>query len=93
MEDYSKEIIDMKFDKLKQESVNHYQLLDQRFNTLDKKLDETVDYALAKTQAMLLEERIKEKQERELEQRITTRWLIGISVTVGMFIFKELILK
>lgn len=42
---------------------------------------------------MLLEERLKEKQERELEQRITTRWLIGISLTIGMFILKELILK
>lgn len=93
MTEYSKDIIDMKFDKLKQDSINHYQLLDQRFNTLDKKIDDTVDYALAKTQAMLLEERIKEKQERELEQRITTRWLIGISITIGMFIIKELLLK
>ena len=93
MEKYTKEIIDMTFDKIKQDSINHYQLLDHRFNVLDKKTDKTVDYALAKTQAMLLEERIKEKQERELEQRITTRWLIGISLTIGMFILKELSLK
>lgn len=93
MEKYTKEIIDMTFDKIKQDSINRYQLLDHRFNVLDKKIDETVDYTLAKNQAMLLEERIKEKQERELEQRITTRWLIGISLTIGMFILKELILK
>lgn len=49
MEKYTKEIIDMTFDKIKQDSINHYQLLDHRFNVLDKKIDETVDYALAKT--------------------------------------------
>lgn len=93
MEHYSKEVIDAKLEKQKEENENHYQLLEERFNLLDKKIDEVVDYALTKTQNMLLEERIREKIEREAEQKITNRWVIGLAVTIAIFVLKEFLIK
>ncbi|MDY4760487.1 hypothetical protein [Streptococcus thoraltensis] len=93
MEKYSKDIIDMKFDNVEQGSINHYKLLQQRFDLLDKKIDNLVNYDLAQTHAMLLEQRIKEKQEREAEWRITKRWLIGISVIIAIVFLEKLLLK
>ncbi|MDG3131848.1 hypothetical protein MKL26_02250 [Streptococcus suis] len=93
MEHYSKEVIDAKLEKQKEENESHYQLLEERFNLLDKKIDEVVDYALTKTQNMLLEERIREKIEREAEQKITNRWVIGLAVTIAIFVLKEFLIK
>lgn len=74
----------MKFEHFKDGVNNRYQLLHQRFDLLDKKIDNLVQYDLAQTQAMLLEQRIKEKQEREAERRVTKQWLIGVSIIIGL---------
>lgn len=74
----------MKFEHFKDDVNNRYQLLHQRFDLLDKKIDNLVQYDLAQTQAMLLEQRIKEKQEREAERRVTKQWLIGVSIIIGL---------
>lgn len=93
MQYYSKEKIDSKFEEQNEKNIVYYHLVEERFNLLDKKIDDVVDYALAKTQNMLLEERIKEKIEREAERKVTNRWIIGIAVTIGIFVIREFFIK
>lgn len=83
---YSKSEIDLKLLHLESK-------IDSRFEQLNQKIEYSVQHILSETKNMLLEQQIKEKSERENERKITNRWLIGIAITIGIFVLKEFFLK
>ena len=80
-ETYTKSEIDLKL-------ANLTTKIDAQFDQLNTKLDYSVQHILSETKNLMLEQQIKEKDEREKERRVTNRWLIGLTVSIGLALIK-----
>lgn len=93
-ETYGKSEIDLKFNKISSDIQHGFDKLDSKFEQVDlkfEKLEQKIDFSiqqtLSETKNMLLEQQVKEKNERENERKTTNRWLISIAISlVGLII-------
>ncbi|MFD3024291.1 hypothetical protein [Streptococcus agalactiae] len=81
---YSKSEIDLKFENLETK-------VDSKFEQLSQKIDFSVQQILSETKNLLLEQQVKEKNERENERKSTNRWLIGIAISLAGLIISIIV--
>lgn len=83
-DNYTKAEIDLKFENLETK-------MNSKFEQLNQKIDYSVQHILSETKNMLLEQQVKEKNERESERKSTNRWLIGIAIALAVLIISILV--
>lgn len=74
-DNYSKSEIDLKFSTLEDKMASKFELLNQKW-------DASVQQILSQTKVLLLEREMIEKSAREAEKKTTTRWFIGLILSL-----------
>ncbi|MBF8971069.1 MULTISPECIES: hypothetical protein [unclassified Streptococcus] len=75
-DNYSKSEIDLKFSTLEED------MMASKFELLNQKWDASVQQILSQTKVLLLEREMIEKSAREAEMKTTTRWFIGLILSL-----------
>ncbi|MBJ6745067.1 hypothetical protein JEQ21_01110 [Streptococcus sp. 121] len=72
---HSKSEIDLKFSTFEDKMASEFELLNQKW-------DASVQQILSQTKVLLLEREMIEKLAREAEKKTTTRWFIGLILSL-----------